>query len=133
MVIKFKQGLTPRQTKAVALLALGNLKQDVAKEVGIDPGTLSDWLQQPRFVGELNKLQLEILESARSKLHSATETAADTLIEIMKTEKNPEARRKAAMDILRLAGIEPGNHQRFGWGIDFCAIDKAERLEMIEG
>lgn len=38
------------------------------------------------------------------------------LVEVI-TTGNPETRRKAALDILRMCGLEPGKHEAFAWGI----------------
>ncbi len=74
-------------------------------------------MKLPAFVATINRLKFAGLEATRSKLQSAAETAADTLIAILSDDKNPEIRRKAALDILRMCGLEPGKHESYGWGI----------------
>jgi hypothetical protein len=55
---------------AVALLAQGKAKQDVASELGVRPWTLSRWLRSPVFAAAVHQAQDDALASATRKLES---------------------------------------------------------------
>lgn len=109
--------LTSKQLKALPLMAQGMSGKDVAKEVSVTPQTVSEWKNSPAFMATLNILRTEILESARSQLQQSPNKAIQTLIDLMDNSENEETRRKAALDILRLNGFEPGKHECYAWGI----------------
>ncbi len=109
--------LTPKQTKAIALFAEGKSGREVAAEVSVTPQTLSEWRKSALFMAELNNFRMELLETARSTLQHAPNLAVAALVELAESSDNPETRRKAALDILRLTGFEPGHYEAYAWGI----------------
>ena len=109
--------LLPKHIKAITLLASWETCQKVANEVSVSPQTISEWKKQPEFTAELNKMQMESLRSARIKIQQSSVKAVDSLTEIAQASSNDETRRKAALDILRLAGYEPGSQETYAWGI----------------
>ena len=109
--------LTNKQLQALPLMAQGISGVDVAKEVAVSPQTISEWKKSPVFMVTLNQLKMEVLEGARCQLQQAPKSAVKTLIDLMENSDNEETRRKAALDILRLSGFEPGKHECYGWGI----------------
>ena len=90
---------------------------DIAKELNIVPQTLCEWKKSSLFMAEVNRLKMDSLESTRASLQNSSIQAVSTLNELMATAKNEETRRKAAMDILRLTGFEPGQHESYAWGV----------------
>ncbi len=109
--------LTSKQVKALPLMAQGMSGVDVAKEVGVTPQTVSEWKQSPDFAAALNGLKMEYLEGAKCLLQQSPSKAVQTLIDLMENSESEETRRKAALDILRLSGFEPGKHESYAWGI----------------
>lgn len=109
--------LPAKQNLAVALLASGKKGCEVASELKVTPQTISEWKRQPEFVAELNKLQMEGIRAARTKIQQSATEAVDALLEIAKEAPNPDTRRRAAVDLLRLGGFEPASLQAYGIGI----------------
>jgi hypothetical protein len=72
---------------------------------------------KPRPLTEFNKLRQEALEAATRKIQSIASVAVDVLLEIASDSPNPGVRRKAALDLLRLSGFEPGSQETYGWGL----------------
>ena len=98
------------------MLVSGETGLAVAKELSVSPQTICEWKRQPAFVAEINKLRKESLEAASAKIQSSATKAVETLSELAKEAPNPETRRKAALDILRLSGYEPGSQDTYGRG-----------------
>jgi hypothetical protein len=106
-----------KKAKAVSLIASGLKCRMVAEELGVTPQTISEWKKQPEFAAESNKLRLETLEAASAKIQDSVIGACDILVRVMQEAPSFETRRKAALDIMRLAGFEPGSQQSYAWGI----------------
>ena len=68
-------------------------------------------------MASFNEFRYQMLESARSQLQFAPSKAVETLFDLMENSLSDETRRKAAMDVLRMAGFEAGRHEPYGWGI----------------
>jgi len=109
--------LTSKQLKALPLMAQGMSGVDVAKEVNVAAQTVSGWKNDPEFMATLNQLKMEALEGARCQLNQSPSKAVQTLLNLMENSSNEETRRKAALDILRLSGFEPGKHEPYAAGI----------------
>ena len=109
--------LSDKQIKAISLLASGKLCRTVADELSVTPQTISEWKRQPAFVAEINKLRKEVLDAASAKIQFSVTEALDVLVEVAHEAPNHETRRRAALDILRLGGLEPGSQQTYGWGL----------------
>ena len=109
--------LPAKQNLAVALLASGKKGCEVASELSITPQTISEWKRQPAFVAELNKLQMEGVRAARTKIQQSATEAVDALLEIVKEAPNPDTRRKAAVDLLKFGSFEPNSVETYGSGI----------------
>jgi len=112
--------------KAIPLLAQGFTGVEVAKACKKTPQTISEWKQIPEFKAQLNSVQMEVLESARNKLQSASGTAAQALVDLAENSTNPETRRKAALDILSMNGYTRETVEMFAWGIDPVGSSEAE-------
>lgn len=113
--------LTPNKEKAAILLVSGMTGKDVASAINCTPETVSHWKKETEFKALLNSLRIELLEQGRERLRGSIANAMDTLRDIMANSENQEARRKAAMDILRMCGFD-GDLQdamaRYTWGLD---------------
>ena len=118
--------LTPKQLQAIPLMAQGKTGKEVAAEVSVAPQTLCEWRKSAIFMAELNNFKMELLETARSALQHAPNLAVAALVELAESSDNPETRRKAALDILRLTGFEPGQYEAYAWGIGQRTVEAAE-------
>lgn len=123
--------LTPKQLKAIPLMAQGMMGVEVAKEISVAPQTISEWRKSFEFMAELNDYRFQLLENARSQLQYAPSKAVQTLYDLMENSESDETKRKAAIDILRLNGFEPGKYDSFGLGIGARDKDKIEYQEYM--
>lgn len=104
-------------------MAQGLLGVEVAKEISVTPQTVSGWKKDPVFMSTLNQHKMELLENARCQLQQSPSKAVQTLIDLMENSESEETRRKAALDILRLTGFEPGKHECYAWGVGPTDVD----------
>jgi len=118
--------LSPIQIKAATLLASGQKAKDVASEIICTPETISHWKKKPEFEAYLNQLRQDLLEQGRELLRSSVADAMTTMRDIVTNSKTDEVRRKAAMDILRMSGLD-GDQKSYGAG-----IGKTEASEIIK-
>ena len=120
-----KMKLSPKQQKAITLLASGTSKRETAEAVGVTPQTISEWHRNPDFQAARNALQRDQLDAARTHLQALAKDAASTLSDVMRNADSHETRRRAALDVLEMAGLA-GDRDRFGWGI---GPDTAAQIE----
>jgi hypothetical protein len=97
--------LKPRQVKVAALLVTGRTARDVASELKITPETISIWKRNPDFQRLLVQLKAEAMVHCRDTIASAVVDAAQTLVRLVREGRSEEVRRRAALDVLDLAGI----------------------------
>jgi len=119
--------LSAKQFKAASMLAEGQACSIVAKALSITPQTISAWKKVALFQATINSITMSHLEKTRTQLQNASSSAVDTLVELARESKLPETRRKAAMDILRLTGFEPGCHDTFAWGVESTTVQQVEK------
>lgn len=123
--------LSPSQLKAVALLAEGHSGKYVAGALSVTQQTICEWKKSPNFEAAVNSIAIERLDATRIRLHHATESAIESLLELTRETSPPETRRKASVDILRLAGFEPGDSSSYAWGIGGTSVDQVEKDRKI--
>lgn len=123
--------LPPVQLKAASMLAEGETCSSVAKKLSVTPQTISTWKKDALFEATTNSIAMEGLKAARIKLHHSVESAIEALTELTRETENPETRRKAAVDVLRLTGFEPGDSSSFSWGIGGTTEEQVEKDRKI--
>ncbi len=107
--------MTNPQKKAVELLAVGTPVTEVAKEVNRSRNTIYEWLKQPEFKAELDRLAEERLGNVRKALIRAGPTAVETLLEIVQNGASESAQVRAAEIILRYqTGLESNEAPQVG-------------------
>ena len=109
--------LNPKQLQAIVLLSQGKTARETAKELEVTPQTITEWGKIPEFEITLNTLKLEIIISGRDSIRAVSSLAVECLKSLVESGKNEEVRRKAANDILTMAGIADPNDGRIMWGI----------------
>jgi hypothetical protein len=119
--------LSPKQVQAIVLLAAGTTSRAAAEELSISPQTISEWKRNPAFIAQLNDLQVSAIDAARTKIQQAASDAVDALRELVGDGENPEIRRKAANDILRLAGFEPSSRELYRFGVGPTTVPEVEK------
>ena len=92
--------LSQKQIAAITFF-IGNKSVDEAcKEAGISRNAYYEWLKEPAFKDELNRLRNEVVEDAIGQLKTNTTKAANTLVSLLDREDHPAVQRAAANDIL---------------------------------
>ena len=97
-----KDNLTTKQLNLIPIILKGDSMESVAKEAGIERGTIYRWLKDPAFKQRLEEARQEVFEDGLNRLKTATDKAAQKMIELLDS-KDPTARRLAAKDILTFA------------------------------
>ncbi len=92
--------LSPRQIKALPVLAAIPNCEEACKKVGISRNCFYEWLKNPLFKEALNKLRNEIVQEAITQLKANSVKAAITLVSLTARTENPSVQRAAANDIL---------------------------------
>jgi hypothetical protein len=113
--------LNAKQLQAAVLLSAGTTITLAAEQVGITRITLHQWLKNDDvFIGYLNGLKHDLMDSARAGLQASVALAIETINSIMSDSDNDVVRLNAAKEVLNRAGIN--NAQTIG-------SDDAERLK----
>ena len=110
--------LSFKQIRAIQLKAEGKTDREISKQLEISYQTVSTWNKEKVFHDTLNIVKKEALKSVTTRIQYGSQAAIEALIDLAMNSKNSETRRKAANDILRLAGFEPDNHSTYAWNID---------------
>ncbi len=127
--------LTTKQMKAAILLVSGTTSRETACAIQCTPETISHWKKNPKFEALLNQLRWELLETGREQLRAGVQDAVTALRELVKDTKNPEVRRKTAIDLLRMNGLD-GDPQNmgalYGWGIGNTTPEEIAEKEKLD-
>lgn len=92
---------TPKQAKALPLLASGMTGVATALAVGCKASTVSDWLNNnPAFVTELERLRENATRHAMDQLNATFGMAVTEVQKVMTTSKVDAIRLKAAMFVI---------------------------------
>ncbi len=95
-----KNQLSPKQLKALPILASISNCDEACKKAEISRNCFYQWLKQPEFKTELERLRNEFIQDAITQLKINSTQAAMTLAALTKRTDNPTVQRAAANDIL---------------------------------
>jgi hypothetical protein len=95
--------LTERQRAAAQLLLRGMTDSEVAREIGVDRGTIGRWRKTPSFRKEVEQARAKMWQDSVSRLHALIGPALGILEQQLNGENKMMALRAAAI-LLRLAG-----------------------------
>ena len=123
--------INAKQQKAIILIASGKSKGEAADAVGVTPQTISDWFHNAHFCAALNRLQRDQLEAARTELQAMAKDAVKALSDVMQNADSYETRRRAALDVLEIAGLA-GDPTTFAWGIGPDTAEAVERQRAVD-
>lgn len=98
--------LTPKQVKAIPLMAQGKLGVDVAKEIGVTPQTISEWKKSEVFNKAVDSFRSNSLKEAEKVLSSLSLKSVNVLGEILETSSNDSIRLKVAIFIIDKLDIQ---------------------------
>jgi hypothetical protein len=103
---KEESGLTPQQELAVDLFAVGRTGAQVAEAVGVNPATVSKWLNHNReFREALRERRREQWQQWQSRLLALVPEALDAVATLLRDGATQD-RRWAAQYILQAAGLK---------------------------
>ena len=97
---KAKDELTPIQRRAITLLSMGKTISEVAKTLDKDRKTLYRWLENPHYIAEYNRMQCELSDGVRNRLHSLAGKAVDVI-----EAKLDEGNLRAAIELLKIISV----------------------------
>lgn len=118
--------LSPNKIQAATLLVTGMKSKDIATKIGVTPETISIWKRDKEFIFFTNKLRQEYVNSVVDKLRDNTINAMDTLNNLALNAESEETRRKAAKDVLDMAGIQKYD------GFLYCGIGPKTEAELAD-
>lgn len=98
--------LTPKQVKAIYLLARGQTSMEVANHLKMRRETLSRWKKDPVFSAEFEKVMGEVRDGLKDRLtHLADLSITTVRAEFNAIHSNPKVV-LTALGVLKLLGIE---------------------------
>jgi len=100
-------GLSPRQQRAVLLLAEGKTVTEAAKALDLSRETVSGWQRRAAFEAALNLVRAEIMESATGRLLRLVYRATEAMEQALQSE-DEQVRLKAAIEVLRQTELLSG-------------------------
>jgi hypothetical protein len=123
-VVNENQGLSVEQERVIELLLAGQSQAAAAREVGIAAETVSRWMSGDAvFVATLNRQRFELWQRSKARLWQLTETALNTVEDIMTSPGVSDAvKLRAALAVLGACEKAPGGATepadvRSGWAM----------------
>lgn len=107
--------LTPKQQRAVPLLAQGMQGIVIAKQISVSPQTISEWKKSDAFNKAVDSFRSNSLKEAEKVLSSLSLKSVNVLGEILETSSNDSIRLKVAIfiiDKLDLQGAFPSDSDK---------------------
>jgi len=95
-----KNSLSERQLKALPLFASCLTYEEACRRAEIDRSTFYNWLKDPLFKTELNRLRDSIIEEAVSILKTSATESVGKLLNLMRSGSTEGIQRAAANDLL---------------------------------
>ncbi len=95
-----KLSLSKRQKQALPIFASKLTIEEACERAGISRNTFYEWLKEPQFKLELDRLRNEIVNEAVNHLKITSTKAARTLADLLERDDSPTVQRAAANDIL---------------------------------
>lgn len=92
--------LSARQQQAIPIFASMLNVEEACRLADISRNTFYEWLKQPLFKAELDKLRNEFVEEAIMLLKVNASKASKTLVTLTERDDSPGVQRAAANDIL---------------------------------
>jgi len=112
--------LTPKQQKAIILMARGLKVTEVATAVGVSEQTIYNWKTKPDFMEDLKDETRFYLEESRVRLGSLVLPAIEVLSSLL-ASSSQSIQLKAAQEIIKSHGldtIDDRKHLLLGLGLE---------------
>ena len=100
--MKDKLSLTRRQLHALPFLISNPSIELAAKQAGVSPKQIFDWLNQPAFRQELENRKNEAVNQAVDRLKATASKACETLIGLLDNAESESVRHRVAVDMLNM-------------------------------
>ncbi|MCX6988511.1 MAG: hypothetical protein NTZ52_03265 [Chlamydiae bacterium] len=97
-----KERLTRRQLHVLPFLISNPTVESAAKQSGVSPKQIFDWLNQPTFRQELENRKNEAVNQAVDRLKLTAFKACDTLIGLLDSAESESVRHRVAVDMLNM-------------------------------
>jgi hypothetical protein len=98
--------LSGKQKSAIKLIILGCNDQEIARRVRVSRETVCNWRNHnPAFIAELNTQCQDLWQANTNRLRLLMETAIEVLEQDMVKYSDRSSRQRAAVHILRSAGM----------------------------
>lgn len=97
-----KERLTRRQLHVLPFLISNPTVELAAKQSGISPKQIFDWLNQSVFRQELENRKNEAVNQAVDRLKATASKACDTLIGLLDHAESESVRHRVAVDMLNM-------------------------------
>lgn len=100
--MKDKSSLTRRQLHALPFLISNPSIELAAKQAGVSPKQIFEWLNQPVFRQELENRKNETVNQAVDRLKATASKACETLIGLLDNAESESVRHRVAIDLLNM-------------------------------
>lgn len=97
-----KERLTRRQLHVLPFLISNPTVESAAKQSGVSPKQIFDWLNQSVFRQELEIRKNEAVNQAVDRLKATASKACDTLIGLLDYAESESVRHRVAVDMLNM-------------------------------
>ena len=109
--------LTDEQRRVIALLAEGFTDSQVVQAVGISEEELRIWRNQDSvFLAELNYRRRALWENCIDQLRGLVPNANAAIRDVLTDSSNPQ-RWRAAMEVIKVSGLNPESSNNLGQAI----------------
>lgn len=100
--MKEKTSLTARQIHALPFILSNPNIEQASKLSGVSSKQIFEWLNQPLFKSELDRLRNETVDEAVNKLKSSALKACETLVTLLDDAESASVKHRVAVDILNM-------------------------------
>jgi len=94
--------LSPEKHKAIEMMLDGHTNDEISKELGMAPETISRWKRQRIFAREYNRNAKEIVGGGMALLRAAYKDACEKLIDMAMTKGGDRVQLEAVRTVIKL-------------------------------
>ena len=100
------QKVTPKQVRAMQLMARGHSVQEVSRQLRLRRETLSRWKRKPEFKAHFEQLMAQQREDVRYRLQLLVDESISAVSYGMQSNYSDPKRLQVALNVLKLLGID---------------------------
>jgi len=98
--------LTPKQLRALPLLASGMVAKEVALTVNVSQVQISNWKKNEEFMEELGRARKEVVRETETRLVGLAIEAVSALGDLMKNARSESSKLRAAIYLIERVGFQ---------------------------